>query len=110
MPKPTLATQQIALTGTVPAYTAANVAGQSVGNRGRTVIHVKNASASSINVTFITAVTVGNRAVADDIVAVAAGAEKLIGPFDEGAYNTPDGLLEFDFSAVTTVTVAAFTL
>jgi len=110
MPKPALTTQQIAVAGIIPTYAAANAAGQSVGNRGRTVVHVKNASAGSINVTFITPVTVGNRAVTDDVVAIGAASEKLIGPFDENAYNTPDGLLEFDFSAVTSVTVAAFTL
>lgn len=110
MARTALVPQQIARTGVVPTYAAANVDGHSLANRGSQFLHVKNGSGSSINVTLVTPVTVGGRAVADDVVAVAAGAEKLIGPFDERTYNNADGKVDVNFSAVTTVTVAAFSL
>lgn len=110
MARTPLATQTIVTAGIVPAYTNANVDGHSVANRGRTFLHVKNGSGASINVTLVTAATVGGRAVADDVVAVGAGAEKMIGPFDETVYNAASGVVNVDFSAVTTVTCAAFNL
>ena len=114
MPRTNLALQTISPSGIVPAYTAANVDGHSVSNRGSQFVHVKNGGAASINVTFVTPVTVGGRAVADDVVAIAAGAEKLIGPLAEAVFNqqsgTDVGKVYVDFSAVTSVTVAAFTL
>lgn len=114
MARTDLALQTIAGTGIVPAFTAANVDGHAVTNRGRQFVHVKNGSVSSINVTVQTPVTVGGRSVADDVIAVAAGAEKMIGPFDEGNFNQQSGAdagkVYVDFSAVTTVTVGAFTL
>jgi hypothetical protein len=110
MARTTLATQQIARTGTIPTYSAANADGHSVGNRGTMFLHVKNGSGGSINVTLVTPITVGGRAVGDDVVAVGAGAEKMIGPLDPNTYNTADGVVHVDFSAVTTVTCAALVL
>lgn len=110
MARTALATQQIARTGVVPSYTSANADGHSVANRGRTFVHVKNGGGGSINVTLVTPVTVGGRAVGDDVIAVAAGAEKMIGPFQESVYNNTDGTVSVDFSGVSSVTCAAFTL
>lgn len=110
MSRSALATQSIAPAGLIPAYTTANAAGHSIRNRGNQFLHVKNGSGSSINVTLVTPVEVGGRAVDDDVIAVAAGAEKMIGPFDESIYNNPDGTVNVNFSAVATVTVAAFNL
>lgn len=114
MARTDLPLQTIASTGIVPSYTAANVDGHSVTNRGNEYIEVVNGSGGSINVTLVTPVTVGTRAVADDVIAVAAGARKKIGPLEEGVYNQTSGAdqgkVHVDFSAVTSVTVGAFTL
>lgn len=107
MPRANLALQTIAATGIAPTYEAANVDGHSVTNRGNQFVHVKNASAAAINVTFVTPVTVSGRAVADDVVSVPAGGERMIGPFAESVFGQS---LSVDLSAVTSVTIGAFTL
>jgi hypothetical protein len=109
MARTALTVQQISRSGLGPAYTAANVDGHSVDNRNQKLfLHVKNGSASSINVTVVTPATVEGLAVADLVVAVPNGGERMIGPFSNRPFNQTDGTIHVDFSAVTTVTVAAF--
>jgi hypothetical protein len=74
-------------------------------------LHVKNGSAASINVTLQTPVQVGALAVAENVVAVPAGAERMVGRLRPGVYNRASGSVDpgtvyVDFSDVTTVTVA----
>lgn len=74
-------------------------------NNGRCALHVNNASAGSINVTITTPTTVDGNAVADLVVAVGAGVEKIIGVFPPTLYNT-DGEVYVDWSSGTSVTAA----
>lgn len=111
MPRTALAAQQIAAAGIVPAYAAANVDGHSFPNDGNTILHVKNGSAASINVTLQTPQQKSGLDVAENIVAIAAGSEKMIGRLTPETYNRPSGAVDpstvyVDFSAVATVTVA----
>ena len=109
MARTALTIQSIVRTGLNPTYTSANADGHSVVNDGKkTFVHVKNGSASSINVTIQTPNTVDDLTVSDRVVAVPAGAERLIGPFPVETYSQSDGAVYVDFSAVTTVTCAAF--
>lgn len=112
MARTALAEQNIVDTGLIPAYTAANVAGHSCSPG--TFLHVKNGSGASINVTVQTGKEVEARAVADDVIAIAAGAEKMIALTDTDLLARPAapdrGKVYVDFSAVTTVTCALFAL
>lgn len=74
-------------------------------NTQKEVLIVKNASASPINVTIKIPVTVDGKAVASLVVAVANGTTKVIGPFPKAVYNDTDGMVHFDLSAITTVSV-----
>lgn len=111
MARTALAAQTIPEAGLTPAYTAANVDGHAC-SPGRTILHVKNGSGVSINVTVQTGALFHGRAVGDDVVAVPAGAERLIALNNRellGRPTPPDiGLCWVDFSAVTSVTVALF--
>lgn len=104
MPRTALAAQAVTDAGLDPAYTAANVDGHSIPPGA--LLHVKNGGGASINVTLQTPVTFQGKAVADTVVAVPAGAERIIGGLKPTLYG--DSVL-VDFSGVTTVTVAAFT-
>lgn len=111
MPRTALAAQQITAAGVVPVYSAANVDGHSFANDGNTILHVKNGGASSINVTVQTPQQVAGLDVAENIVAVAAGAERMIGRLRPATFNRPSGAVDpnvvyVDFSAITSVTVA----
>ena len=114
MARTDLALQEIVGTGLAPAYSAANVDGHAVLNRGEMFLHVKNASGAPINVTLVTPSTVRGRAVADDVVAVPAAGERMIGPFDPELFDFKSGAdankLHVNFSSVTSVTVAALKL
>jgi hypothetical protein len=69
-------------------------------------LYVNNGSGASINVTIATPETVeGSLAVADRVIAVAAGQNREI-PVPS-RYNDATGLATVTYSAVTTVTVAA---
>lgn len=103
--------QQIVDEGIVPAYQAAPavIDGLSIPGTGDVFLHVKNGSASPINVTVVTGGTLMGEPVSDKVVAVANASEKMIGPFSPALYNqVADGLVYVDFSAITTVTVGAF--
>lgn len=112
MARTALASQQVVDEGITVALTAANVDGHSIVGGGEVVLLVQNSSAASINVTIETAATTDSLAIADQVVAVAAGALKAIGPFRATTYDRASGAVDagkvyVGFSAVTSVTVAA---
>jgi hypothetical protein len=99
--------QDAAPTGIIPSFGAANADGYFVPGTGNVVTYVKNGSGAPITVTAQTPQVVGGLAVTEQIVSIAAGAEKVLGPWKPGSlYNQADGTVYLDFSAVTTVTVA----
>jgi hypothetical protein len=113
-----IAVQDIARTGLEPTYTAATSGadGDVWQNEGRrTFLHVKNGSGGSIDVTITTPNTVDGLAVADLVVAVPAGEERMIGPFPRiyEAYDTDNSIesaIQATYSSVTSLTVAAIKL
>lgn len=110
MARTAITVQQVANTGIVATYEAANAAGNSFTNNEKSWMEVINGSGSSINVTITTAGTANGIAVADPVIAVAAGATKKIGPFPSYPFEAADRSINVDYSAVTTVTVSVFTL
>lgn len=108
----TKVTPALAGTATTPASAAAG--GDSVANpRGNTILRVTNGGGSSINVTLAAQVT--TRAadgtfpamtLANQVIAVANGTTKLIGPIPP-AFNDGNGNVQITYSAVTSVTIEA---
>lgn len=111
-----LTLQDIAPTGLNPSYSAVNSSDTvKVSTGQRVFLHVKNGSGSSINVT-ITAVKtsatvagVGGVTISDEVVAVPASGERMIGPFTE-AYMDTDGDVTIGYSSTGSVTAAALRL
>jgi hypothetical protein len=85
--------------------TAASSGGDQFANTEREQLIVKNADASSKDVTFVSQQTVDGQAVADKTVTVAAGDTMAFGPFPAGTFNDAGGNLQVTYSAVTSVTV-----
>jgi hypothetical protein len=101
----TLTAATVSRTGVDVAGAAADVAGDEWANTGYEFVEVKNGSGSSINVTLDIQATLDGAAVTDPVVAVAAGATKIIGPFPKGIYNnSTTGRARIAYSAVTSVT------
>lgn len=103
--------------GLVPSYAAASGGGDEMPNDGKTLLHVKNAGGGSINVTLTAQVTsrdagpgFGAYSLADLVVAVGAGAERIIGPLPRRAFNNASERVAIAYSGVTSVTVGAFKL
>ena len=105
-----LTVQVISLSGIVPSFAAAAVGGDAFLNSGREYFHVKNGSAASINATLNSVAACNQGFDHDAVVAVAAGAEKLIGPFPKARFNDAAEKVQVTYSGVTTVTVAAVRL
>lgn len=111
-----LTLQSVVLGGLQPTYSAVNSEDTVVVNNAqRNFLHVKNGSGGSINVT-ITAVKtsarvqgVGVVTISDEVVAVPAGEERIIGPFTE-AYIDADGTVTLGYSGTTSVTAGMFSL
>jgi hypothetical protein len=84
--------------------------GDGLTNTGKELIAFNNASGSSITVTihFAAGATVDGAAPASKTVVVAAGAIKIVGPFNTTYYNDTNGLVQFTYSGVTTFTYTAF--
>jgi hypothetical protein len=104
-----LATQTIAITGLAATYSAAGAGGDTVALGDTTVLHVKNGSGSSINVTVAVPGTEYGQARPDVVVAVGAGADKFVAIPREIA-DSSDHRVHVSYSSVTTVTVAALSL
>jgi hypothetical protein len=67
------------------------------------ILRVVNGGSETTKVTIVTPNEVGGNPIADREIEVAAGATKLIGPFDKATYNNRKGNLEVKFSKVTSV-------
>jgi hypothetical protein len=105
-----LTVYQVARTGVKPVYVAAGAGGalgDSIANDGRVILNVKNGAGAPITVTIQTPGTVDGLAIAEQIVTVTNAEERWIGPFPPNIYNQADNCIYVDYSAVTTITVAA---
>lgn len=102
----TLAVQKPVNTGTVPTFNAAAGGGDQFPNDGQTVIHVKNGSGGSINVTVASPTACSHGGTHPLVVAVGAGAEKVIGPFPMARHNDANGMVQLTYSGVTSLTLA----
>jgi hypothetical protein len=100
------APQVIALPSLLPTFSAAAGGGDSFLPNGRSFVTVKNGGGSPINVTVAIQ---GNddfgTARPDMVVAVANGTERDI-PINRAEMVDSNGLVQFTYSAVTSVTVA----
>lgn len=106
-----LVAQPIVKSGTVLTLAAASGGGDHLPVGESTFLVIKNGDASSHTVTLVTTASEGGLAVADEVVAVAAGVTKVIGPLVPELFQDPtDGTCHVTYDAVTTVTVGVFTL
>ncbi|MFJ8474201.1 hypothetical protein [Kitasatospora sp. NPDC094011] len=107
-----LTIQTIKPGGISPSYGAASAGGDKLPlAAANTFLHIKNGSASSITVT----VTTQNNqykglTVPDRTVTVAASGEQMLGPFDATLHADINQQASIGYSAVATVTAAAFRL
>lgn len=105
-----LSTQTIVRTGIIPTYAAAAGGGDSFVPSSDTYLHVKNGSGGSLTVTVAATYTAIGQAVANVVVAIAAGAEKMLGPFPYEYFAQSDGTAAATYSGVTSLTVAVLKL
>lgn len=104
-----LSTQKIVRDGLAPTFAAATSGGDTVNGHADFFV-VKNASASTVTVTVATPATLETGdAYPDKAFSVAAGAEQWV-PVIAPYVNDADGLVALTYSAVASVTVAAFSL
>lgn len=94
--------------GIVPTYAAATATtGDTLPGGQGVFAHIKNGSTASINATITTPESIdGDLAVADRVVAVAAGADRMV-PVQSRYNDAATGVATVVCSAVTTVTIAA---
>lgn len=104
-----LTPQQIVNTGVIPTYAACAAGGDTVAPGDNTFIHVKNASVGSLTVTVDSVAASSYGTDVDLVVAIAAGAEKMIGPLPASRFaQASTGLVNITYSGVTTLTIGAF--
>ena len=109
----TLTAQQITQSGLKPVYAAAAVAGDLVANTGVQYFHVKNGSGVSVTSTVTPVITtvvdplLGTLIKEVATLILAAGQEGFLGPFETEAFNSTTCTIEIEYTAVTSVTVAA---
>lgn len=104
----TLTPVQATIAGATVTMAAASAGGDKVAPNGRAALLVTNGSAASIDVTIaVPGNTRFGQPEPDVVVAVAAGATKMIGPFPVELADPTDRLVHVSYSATATVTVAA---
>lgn len=109
----TLTVQKPAATPVDISYAACAAGGDKFLNDGKTQIHIKNASAGAITVTFTAGASNANTCnfgvtgtAHQRQEVIPAGANRLIGFFDKDRYNDTDGYVNMTYSGVTTLTIA----
>lgn len=110
-PRIVVTTQKIVRgTGLLPALTAPTVDGDVI-DADQVGLWVNNASGASINVTIQTPATQDGLDLAELVVPVAAGAQRIIGGFPSRSFARPTGQVDagkvyVDYSAIASVTRA----
>jgi hypothetical protein len=103
-----LTVKSITQSGVQPVPVAAADLGDTFDNDGATFFHALNGSAGSITVTF-TAQNGCSQGFDHDIaVAVPAGEERMIGPFEKYLYDNADEEVEVTYEAHEDLTVDVF--
>lgn len=108
-----LTAQQITQAGLIPVYTAATLAGDTLVNTGIQYFHIKNGSAVSVTSSVVPVITtvvdplLGTLVKETASLILAAGQEGFLGPFETNAFNNAAGQLTLNYTAATSVTVAA---
>lgn len=111
MPPVSIPVTQVLDTGvTPPAQTNGDLANgnQLDFNDGRIIVEVISSDAGAQSVTVVTPGNVGGFAVADNVVAVPAGATRILGPFSPATYNQSDGTVRINPSVSTTLKFRAY--
>ena len=108
----TVAVENIDQDGLDPAHTGSLSASNNYKfrNDGRLFLYVTNGGGSDCDVTISTPGSEGGNAIADRVVVVTAGEDRMIGPFQPRLFNDPDGDIDVTFSFITSVTVAGLHL
>lgn len=102
---------QVTQAGVAPATVAAGGGGDEFYPDENTWLEVTNGGGAPINVTVSTPKTHHGKAIADDVVAVPAGATRKLGPYPAEDYANPaDGKADVSYSGVTAVTVGCYEL
>lgn len=104
----TLDVQDAQVQGATLTFASASGGGDAVSARGGVFLLVRNADASPKTVTLVRPGTEFGVAVPDVPFAVAAGTTALLGPIPSDFTDPDTGLVGITYSAVTSVTVAAF--
>lgn len=115
MARTALSIDEITLTGLElsDVLVAAGADGHYFVNSGDPILVVKNAGASPVNVTVQTPYTRDGLALADLVVAVAAGETVFIGPFPSATFDQSGaarGQVYVDFASVTNMSVGVIRL
>ena len=105
-----IAAQYPLITGKTLTFASASGGGDTLAPTPTSVLHVKNGSGSSINVTVVVP---GNddfgQARPDIVRAVPAGEHHIIGPLSSPLLLNGSGVIDITYSSVTSVTVAHHT-
>lgn len=81
--------------------------GDTFTNNGATLLYIRNAGGSGITLTMAITATYDGQASTNKTATVDAGETLILGPFDVGVYGST---VTLTYSAVTSVTVLAFTM
>ncbi len=99
----------VVITGAVLAGATPDAAnGNDFGNNGRQFLWVKNGDSGSHNLTIKTypkGDAPGGLDFSDEVIAIAAGVEKLVGPFPPSIFNDAANRVQLDWSASTSMKV-----
>lgn len=100
----------ISRAGVNPVGAAADVAGDSFANDGKTMLYIYNGGGAPITLTLVVQMTVDTKAVTNPTISVTNGEGRLVGPFPTPIYNDANARVNLTYSGVGSVTVKALSL
>ena len=102
-----LVVQANSLAGLSPEFSAADAAGDTFRNNGRTLLHVQNGGAGAVTVTIESRKQCDQGYDHNVVANVPAGETVILGPFRPERFNDAAGLVSVAYSDEASVTVAA---
>lgn len=105
-----LSAQEINFAGVAPAFVAADAAGDTFPNDGKTFLYIRNAGGAPRTVTIDSKQLSNFLKDNDEVIVIPSTGERMVGPYNPNRFNNNANRTEVSYDDVTGLTIAVLKL